>query len=146
EEPVAAVLMHMLGDLSGQTMLLFAADAAMRLSEMMLRRPVGASSNLGEMEQSAVKEAGNILSGAYMNALSDFMGLVLLPSPPSLAIDMAGAVLSTARTQFTSDRDVAFCVETQFYMQDRNERLRGLFLLLPDEPSLKAILRAVRMT
>ena len=146
EEPVAAVLMHMLGDLSGQTMLLFADDAAMRLSEMMLRRPNGSSKELGSLEQSAVKEAGNILSGAYMNALSDFMGLILLPSPPSLALDMAGAVLSTARLQFTQDRDMAFCVESEFYMQDRNEHLRALFLLLPDEPSLQAILRAVRMT
>jgi chemotaxis protein CheC len=146
DEPVAAVLMHMLGDLAGQTMLLFANDAAMRLSEMMLRRPSGASTELGLLEQSAVKEAGNILSGAYMNALSDFMGLILLPSPPSLAMDMAGAVLSTARVQFNSDRDLAFCVESEFYMQDRNEHLRGLFLLLPDEPSLQAILRAVRMT
>ena len=41
------------------------------------------------MEQSAIKEAGNILSSAYMNALSDFMGMMLLPSPPSLAIDMS---------------------------------------------------------
>jgi chemotaxis protein CheC len=146
EEPVAAVLMHMMGDLSGQTMLLFANDAAMRLAEMMLRRPVGSSEVLGVLEQSAVKEAGNILSGAYMNALSDFMGLILLPSPPSLAMDMAGAVLSTARLQFTQDRDIAFCVESEFFMTDRNEHLRGLFLLLPDEPSLQAILRAVRMT
>jgi chemotaxis protein CheC len=138
--------MHMLGDLSGQTMLLFAHEPAMRLSEMMLRRPTGASTELGELEQSAIKEAGNILSGAYMNALSDFMGLILLPSPPSLALDMAGAVLSTARSQFTSERDMAFCVESEFFMQDRNEHLRGLFLLLPDDPSLKAILRAVRMT
>jgi chemotaxis protein CheC len=146
EEPVAAVMMHMLGDLSGQTLLLFAEDAAMRLSELMLRRPSGASKSLGELEQSAIKEAGNILSGAYMNALSDFMGLILLPSPPSLALDMAGAVLSTARSQFTSDRDMAFCVESEFYLKDRDEHLRGLFLLLPDDPSLKAILRAVRMT
>jgi chemotaxis protein CheC len=146
EEPVAAVLMHMLGDLSGQTMLLFAHEPAIRLAEMMLRRPNKSSNELGELEQSAVKEAGNILSGAYMNALSDFMGLILLPSPPSLAMDMAGAVLSTARVQFTQDREVAFCVESEFYMKDRNEHLRGLFLLLPDEPSLQAILRAVRMT
>ena len=47
---------------------------------MMLRRPQGSSADLGELEQSAIKEAGNILSGAYMNALSDFMGLMLLPS------------------------------------------------------------------
>ena len=88
EEPVAAVLMHMMGDLTGRTLLVFPNPTAVRLSELMLRRPKGSSNGLGELEQSAIKEAGNILSGAYMNALSDFMGLMLLPSPPSLAVDM----------------------------------------------------------
>src|SRR5919202_2455710 len=93
EEPVAAVLMHMLGDLTGRTLLVFPKPTAIRLSELMLRRPEGSSRDLGEIEQSAIKEAGNILSGAYMNALSDFMQLMLLPSPPSLAVDMSGAGL-----------------------------------------------------
>ena len=145
EEPVAAVLMHMLGDLTGRTLLVFPKPTAIRLSELMLRRPQGSSKDLGELEQSAIKEAGNILSGAYMNALSDFMGMMLLPSPPSLAIDMSGAVLTTAYLQFGTDRDYVFCVESEFYLQDIGERLRGFFLLLPDYPSLQAILKAVRV-
>ena len=145
EEPVAAVLMNMLGDLTGRTLLVFPKPTAMRLSELMLRRPQGSSVDLGELEQSAIKEAGNILSGAYMNALSDFMGLMLLPSPPSLAIDMSDAVLTTAYLQFGSDRDYVFCVESEFYLQDIGERLRGFFLLLPDYASLQAILKAVRV-
>jgi chemotaxis protein CheC len=145
EEPVAAVLMHMLGDLTGRTLLVFPKPTAIRLSEMMLRRPQGSSVDLGELEQSAIKEAGNILSGAYMNALSDFMGLMLLPSPPSLAIDMSDAVLTTAYLQFGSDRDYVFCVESEFFLQDIGERLRGFFLLLPDYASLQAILKAVRV-
>ena len=145
EEPVAAVLMHMLGDLSGRTLLVFPKPTAIRLSELMLRRPAGSSKDLGELEQSAIKEAGNILSGAYMNALSDFMGLMLLPSPPSLAVDMSNAVLTTAYLQFGSERDLVFCIETQFYMNEMQEFLRGFFLLLPDMASLQAILRAVRV-
>ena len=145
EEPVAAVLMHMLGDLTGRTLLVFPKPTAIRLSELMLRRPHGSSKDLGELEQSAIKEAGNILSGAYMNALSDFMGLMLLPSPPSLAIDMSTAVLTTAYLQFGTDRDYVFCVESEFFMQDLKEKLRGFFLLLPDFASLQAILRAVRV-
>ena len=144
EEPVAAVLMHMLGDLTGRTLLVFPKPTAARLAALMLRRP-GSSEELGEMEQSAIKEAGNILSSAYMNALSDFMGMMLLPSPPSLAIDMSTAVLTTAYLQFGTDRDYVFCVESEFYMTDVNERLRGFFLLLPDPASLQAILRAVRV-
>src|SRR5215218_2824941 len=145
EEPVAAVLMNMLGDLTGRTLLVFPQSTAMRLAELMLRRPAGSSKGLGELEQSAIKEAGNILSGAYMNALSDFMGLVLLPSPPSLAIDMSTAILTTAYLQFGADRDYVFCVESEFYMTDVEEKLRGFFLLLPDPASLQAILRAVRV-
>ena len=145
EEPVAAVLMNMLGDLTGRTLLVFPKPTAMRLSELMLRRPEGSSKDLGELEQSAIKEAGNILSGAYMNALSDFMGLMLLPSPPSLAIDMSTAVLTTAYLQFGSDKDYVFCVESEFYMKDIEEHLRGFFLLLPDMASLQAILRAIRV-
>jgi chemotaxis protein CheC len=145
EEPVAAVLMHMLGDLTGRTLLVFPKPTAVRLSELMLRRPHGSSTELGTLEQSAIKEAGNILSGAYMNALSDFMGLMLLPSPPSLAIDMSEAVLTTAYLQFGTDRDYVFCVESEFFMIDSGERLRGFFLLLPDVASLHAILRATRV-
>ncbi|MDB4884720.1 MAG: cheC [Gemmatimonadetes bacterium] len=145
EEPVAAVLMHMLGDLTGRTLLVFPKATAVRLAELMLRRPQGSSQELGEMEQSAIKEAGNILSSAYMNALSDFMGMMLLPSPPSLAIDMSTAVLTTAYLQFGSDRDYVFCVESEFFMTDVREKLRGFFLLLPDPASLQAILRAIRV-
>ncbi|HUX33403.1 MAG TPA: chemotaxis protein CheC, partial [Gemmatimonadaceae bacterium] len=95
EEPVAAVLLHILGDLSGRTLLVFPKSAALQLAELMLHRPSGSSVELGELEQSAIKEAGNILSSAYMNALSEFMGMLLLPSPPALAIDMSAAVLTT---------------------------------------------------
>lgn len=145
EEPIAAVLMHMLGDLTGRTLLVFPRPTAMRLAELMLRRPSGTSLELGALEQSAIKEAGNILSGAYMNALSEFMGLMLLPSPPSLAIDMSSAILSTAFLQFGTDRDHVFYVESEFFLQEQNEHLRGFFLLLPDLASLQAILRAVRL-
>lgn len=145
EDPVAAVLMHMLGDLTGRTILVFPHATAIRLSELLLRREHAGGMALSALEESALKEAGNIISGAYMNALSDFMGLMLLPSPPSLAIDMARAVLTTAYLQFGADRDLVFCVETEFTMTDAREVLRGVFLLLPDLPSLRAILRAVRV-
>jgi chemotaxis protein CheC len=145
DEPVAAVLMHMLGDLTGRTMLVFPRGAALRIAELMMHKPQHSSSEFGEMEQSAIKEAGNILSSAYMNALSEFMHLMLLPSPPSLAIDMSTAVLTTAYLQFGTEKDFVFCVESEFMMTDLSEKLRGFFLLLPDPASLQAILRAVRV-
>src|SRR6185295_2847459 len=58
DEPVAAVLMHMLGDLTGRTLLVFPRRTARRLASLLLRRQGG--DELNEMEQSAIKEAGNI--------------------------------------------------------------------------------------
>ena len=145
EEPIAAVLMHMLGDLTGRTLLVFPRATALRLAELMLRRPPSVAPAFGELEQSALKETGNILSGAYMNALSDFTGLMLIPSPPTLAVDMAAAVLTSACLQFGTQRDYVLALETQFSLEDIGERLRGFFLLLPDPASLKAILRAIHL-
>lgn len=144
DEVVAAVLMHMLGDLTGRTLLLFPRNGAMRLAEMLLRRPHGTSHVFGELEQSAIKEAGNILSAAYMNALSDFMGMMLLPSVPSLVIDLCGAVLTTAYTNFGHERDYVFCIQTEFTM-DGDDVVQGQFLLLPDVESLEVILQAIRL-
>ncbi len=145
EEPVAAVHMHMLGDLTGRTMLVFPKPTVMRLAELMLRRPVGSSTAFSELETSAIKEAGNILSGAYMNALSDFLGMMLLPSPPSLVIDMSAALLSSTIGEFAHAPDAILCVESEFQLMELQQSLRGFFLLLPDPASLQVMLRALRL-
>src|SRR5438552_1400907 len=145
QDVVAAVLMHMLGDLTGRTLLLFPESVGRRVCDMLLRRPVGTTAVFDALEQSCLKEAGNILAGAYLNALSDFMGMLLLPSVPSLVVDLSAAVLTTTYLNFGHERDFVFCVETEFTI-DSGEGLRGDFLLLPDLASLKAIFDAIRLS
>jgi chemotaxis protein CheC len=145
QEVVAAVLMHMLGDLTGRTLLMFPVPVGRQLCDMLLKRPLGTTKEFETIEQSCIKEAGNILSGAYMNALSEFMGMLLLPSVPSLVVDLSAAVLTTTYLNFGHDRDFVFCVETEFNI-DAQDGLRGHFLLLPDLASLKAIFDAIRLT
>jgi chemotaxis protein CheC len=146
DEVVAGILLHMLGDLTGRTLLVFPETAARRLCDLLLARPIGTTTEFGMLEQSSLKEAGNILCGAYMNALSSFMGMMLLPSVPSLVIDLSAAVLTSTYLNFGHDRDYVFCVETQFQFRAENESLAGHFLLMPDMASLRAILQAVRLT
>src|SRR3989442_12891527 len=141
----AAVLMHMLGDLTGRTLLLFPEAVGRKVCDMLLRRPLGTTSVFDVLEQSCLKEAGNILSGAYMNALSDFMGMLLLPSVPSLVGDVSAAVLTTPYLNFGHERDFVFCLETESHI-DSAEGRRGHFLLLHDLASLNAIFDAIRLT
>jgi chemotaxis protein CheC len=142
---IAAVLMHMMGDLTGRSLIIFPEPSARMLCDILLRRPEGTTHAFGEMEQSGLKEVGNILVSAYLTALSDFMGMMLVPSVPSLVVDQAGAILSTAYLNFGHDRDFVFCVETAFAVSGTTEQLQGHFLLLPDLPSLRAILDAIRV-
>jgi len=146
DEVIAAVLMHMMGDLTGRTLVLFQQSAARALCDILLRREPGTTGEFAVMEQSALKEAGNILASAYLNALSDFMGMMLVPSVPSLAVDLSAAVLTSAYLNFGHARDFVFCVETSFRVEGTAEPLQGHFLLLPDIPSLRAILDAIRLS
>lgn len=145
EEVVAAVLMHMMGDLTGRTLLLFPEPSAYALCDILLRRAPGTTTEFGVMEQSGIKEVGNILSSAYLNALSDFMGMMLVPSVPSLVVDLSAAVLTSTYLNFGSERDFVFCVESEFQFEGDTSNLKGHFLLLPDLASLRAIFDAIRV-
>lgn len=145
DDVIAAVLMHMMGDLTGRTMIIFPEPSARNLSDILFRRPAGSTAEFGAMEQSGLKEVGNILISAYLTALSDFMGMMLVPSVPSLVVDQAGAILTTTYLNFGHDRDYVFCVETSFKVAGAAEQLHGHFLLLPDMPSLRAIFDAIRV-
>jgi chemotaxis protein CheC len=144
EEPVVAVLLHMLGDLTGRTLLVFPIQTALRLAELLLQREPSGAAQLGTLEESAISEAGNILSSAYMNALSDFLGMMLLPSPPKLSMDSSAAVVIAAHAQSGSRSEQVFCVESELQLSEVGERLRGFFLLLPDDASLSVMLRTIR--
>src|SRR5438128_2109597 len=89
----------------------------------------------------------DVVAAVLMHMLGDLTGrtLLLLPSVPSLVVDLSAAVLTTTYLNFGHERDFVFCVETEFTI-DSGEGLRGDFLLLPDLASLKAIFDAIRLT
>lgn len=146
EEVVACVAMQMLGDLTGRTVQIFPKDTAERVTSILVNRDdVVFPEGFGDLEESALKEVGNILGGAYLNALSDFLGLLLLTSVPGLAIDVTAAVLKSSFLEFQEDRDYVFVVETIFNMDEVDHELHGHFLLVPDEASIDVLLRAIRL-
>ena len=51
DTPVAAVAMHVMGDLTGQSMVILPSEAARVLCDLLLRRPAGTTKEFGEMEQ-----------------------------------------------------------------------------------------------
>jgi chemotaxis protein CheC len=145
DEVVSAVMMKLLGDVTGRTVQIFpAATASALVGALTGREPVAFPDEFGDLEQSALKEVSNILVGAYINALSEFMGMMLIMSVPAIAIDTAAAVLTTSYLNFGADDDFVFAINTHLTMGDGHE-FRAHFLLLPDDASLAAMLQALRL-
>lgn len=143
---IAAVLMRVHGDAPGRTVQIFPAESAARLAAMLLgREAVEFPDGFGELERSLLNEVGNIVVGACLNALSEFLGMALVMSVPSLAIDKAGAILSAAYLGFDDTGEYVFCIDTQLYIAERSEPLRAHFLLIPETDALGAILRAMHL-
>jgi chemotaxis protein CheC len=143
-EVVAAVMMKVLGDVTGRTVQIFPGPSAVKLTTMLLGGAEPEFPNgFTELHQSTLKEIGNIIVGAYLNALSDFMGMLLIMSVPAIAIDMAAAVMTTSYLNFGDTKDFVFCVNTVMLMGD--EHMRAHFLLIPDDASLEVIMRSMKL-
>ncbi|MBR3606163.1 MAG: chemotaxis protein CheC [Lachnospiraceae bacterium] len=141
EQVMAGVYLAIEGDINGSIMFLVKEDVAMHL----IRKLLGdmTSDTMGEMEKSALKEISNIITGAYLNAMSSMTNLSIVPSIPDLCIDMAGAILSVPAIEFGELGDEMLLIQSQIYDQ---VAIDGFFIMVPDMESYKKILTALGMT
>ena len=136
---MAGIYLGIEGDITGSIMFLLEKQTARHLVDKLMGMEI-AGEEFSEMEFSALKEVGNIITGAYLNSLSALTNLVIYPSVPSLTVDMAGAILSVPAIQFGELGDKMLLIQTQFF----DERvLDGYFILVPDLHSYSKILSAL---
>lgn len=138
---VAAVYMRVFGEIKARTLMVFPQDKVLLLLDMIMRRPLGETREFGETEQSAMKEIGNIIISAYLNAIAKFIGLNSVPSVPALAIDMVEAIFQTISAELTETSREAIFIETTMIESVTN--LTCNIFLIPDEEAMKKILEAL---
>lgn len=138
EQELVAAYLGVEGDITGSILFLITKETAMMVAKKLLGDYC--SDDLGEMERSAVKEVSNIITGAYLNALATLTNLVIYPSVPDLAVDMAGAILSVPATEFGIVGDKILLIQSQL----TNEiEMDGFFIMIPDVNSYEKILRSL---
>jgi len=143
ERVVVGITLQILGDARGNILLVFPRESARRLIVSLLRQEQEALV-LTEVGVSTLKEVGNILASAYLNALGSLLRMTLIPSVPLLAQDMAGAVVDSMLIELSEAGDLALMVETEFHgVASGVEGIKGHFFLLPDPGSLDFVLDAV---
>ena len=141
EQIMAGIYLGVEGDITGSIMFLLEKDSARFLvSKMMGMQEEG--EEFSEMELSALKEVGNIITGAYLNSLSSITNLKIYPTIPDMTIDMAGAIMSVPAIQFGAVGDRMLLIQTQFFDE---VAIDGYFILIPDLESYGKILSALGM-
>ena len=141
EQIMAGIYLGVEGDITGSIMFLLEKSSAKFLvSKLMGMESSG--EEFSEMDFSALKEVGNIITGAYLNSLSTLTNLVIYPSVPDLTVDMAGAILSVPAIEFGALGDRMLLIQTQFFDEIA---IDGYFILIPDLDSYGKIMAALGM-
>ncbi len=139
ETVMAGIYLGIEGDIKGSIMFLLEKAAAKHLvGKLMGMESEG--DEFTEMEFSALKEVGNIITGSYLNSLSSITNLAIYPSVPDLTVDMAGAILSVPAIEFAALGDRMLMIQTQFFDE---MVLDGYFILIPDLDSYGRMLSAL---
>lgn len=137
EAVVVGVFLRVVGEAPGNMFFIITQASAKKLLRNIVGIEVDLEEQYSEMELSALAEIGNILTGSYLSSLADLTNLSLSPTVPSIAIDMAGAILSYGLIQFGEMGDQALFIDTMFL--EGKDEVEGHFFFIPDPDSLEKI-------
>lgn len=141
EAVVIAIFLRVEGDAPGNMFFIINREPARKILQGLLGFEAAENDRYNELELSALSEIGNILAGSYLSSLADFTGLRMSPTVPSLAVDMAGAILSYGLLQFGTMGDDALLIDTTFL--EGQQEAEGHFFLIPDPESFDKLFRAL---
>ena len=147
ENVVVGIFLRIEGDVEGSMFFILPIEQANDFIRNLIHDPAFDFSNppVSELGLSAMQEMGNILSGSYLSALSDFTGLKIYPTVPGLSIDMFGAIISIGLIELSQVSDHVIVINTTIF-DEENENLdsvHGHFYLLPDPDSFASIFNAL---
>lgn len=128
------------GDISGSIMFLLEERSARFLVSKLMGEGEPEASEFSDMEISALKEIGNIITGSYLSSLSMLTNLKIISSIPDISIDMAGAILSVPAIEFGTVGDKILLIQTAF---SDDVKIDGYFILVPDLESYDKILSSL---
>ena len=140
DEIIVGIFLEVTHDITGSMMFLMKMDSAHYLVNKLMGKDPTNMNPFDEMDLSAMKEIGNIISASYLTALSGMTNLTISPSIPYIAVDMAGAILSVPAIQFGQYGNNALLIETEF---GDDYRIGGYFILMPEEESYAKILTSL---
>ncbi|VVB96181.1 CheC-like family protein [uncultured archaeon] len=140
EAPVIGIILELTGDAKGFLLLLLSKKSAKYLIKLVMGTE-NENETFDDMDQSVLKETGNIMSGTYITSLSNFLGISIGLSPPLNIYDMADAIINQIVCMMSRDVEDVLFINTEFTIN--TEKIEGKILIFTDSASLSKILDAI---
>jgi chemotaxis protein CheC len=136
EERAALVVFELQGEIphGGYIIFYISRASAVHLTNTMLGL-TDPDRALNEMDESALLEVGNIMASAFLDATAELLGLVMLPSPPALTIDMAHAAMQSLIAQMQEEIDEVMLFSTELMCEEH--KIDSDIIMMPETSTLK---------
>ena len=141
ERSVVAVYLGIEGDIPGHILMAFSESMALGLVDMLMGEPVGNTTELGDLEISALAEAGNVAGSFFLTTIADWSGLTLPPTPPVVIHEMCGAILGTLAAELAlAAHEQAMVIDAQFTCD--GQVVEASFFMFPGQQLIETVGRA----
>ena len=147
EEMVTTVIMEVQGEVDGNIMLVYPRQSAVNVADFLSKREPGSTTQLSELDKSALKESGNIISGSFLSAISNYLSINMVESVPDIATDMLKATIDFVLARFSKrEASEAMVFEVDFEMSTSAaaEKIKAYFVLLLGAESTAKFLRSLK--
>ena len=139
EKIITAILVLFKGDIKG--MMMFLLENA--FDEIVVNTFMGKQNidvtKMDEADSSAVKEMGNIMAGAYLSALAAMAEFTVEMDPPSMTVDMMGAVMNAPMVSLHEVGDKVLFIDEGFKID--NVEINADIILVPEMESLDILMK-----
>jgi len=138
--PIVLLFFLILGDVEGFMVISFSESQAAQISNYLM----GTSHDcleLNDDNKSALKEVGNVISSAYLTAMSNLAGFNLMPSVPYLTYDAVEAVVGPVIKDIGKTTDYALITDNEFLLDGKS--IMGKCITFYNDESFNKILSAL---
>jgi chemotaxis protein CheC len=140
---VCGVLIRAEGEYSCNLIFVMEEEEAASLADLLITMDLSGIDDEVRIQirDSALAEVGNIILGAFLNALATMTGWALPASVPAIAHDMLGSIMDVVAATFGVMGDTALLVKTSLHVLDIEGDVRGTVVMVPDPGSLGLLLQ-----
>ena len=100
-DKATSVVMGIMGEASGNMLLVYSQKSALAMADLLLKRPLGTTSQLNDLDKSAINESANIITGAVLSLLSTYLHINMIGDVPKFVEDTLWLVTDDFLVKFT---------------------------------------------